>query len=122
MKTKEQNYKKGRGGEEIALNYLTNKGLVLIEKNFSIDKGMKGEIDLIMNDKDWLVFVEVKFKSDDRFGIPEEMIDRRKLAQIKRVAEIYLMKKPEMRKLFVKYRIDAVCILGGEIRYYANLF
>jgi putative endonuclease len=122
MSEKRFNYKKGRRGEEEAKEFLMKKGFNFIEANFSIDKGMKGEIDLIMSDKDWLVFVEVKYKSDDRMGIPEEMIDKRKLAQIKRVAQIYLMKNPEMRKVFQKYRIDAVCIEGSEIRYYDNLY
>jgi len=113
------NYKKGRQGEEAAKEFLIDKGFNFIEANFEVDIG---EIDLIMSDKDWLVFVEVKYKSDNRFGIPEEMIDKRKLAQIKRVAEIYLMKNLEMKKVFTKYRIDAVCILGSEIRYYPNLY
>lgn len=116
------NYSKGRRGEEEAKRYLIDKGFVFIEANFSLDKGMKGEIDLIMSDKDWLVFVEVKYKSDNRMGIPEEMINKRKLAQVKRVAQIYLMKNPEMRKVYKKYRIDAVCIEGKEIRYYDNLY
>jgi putative endonuclease len=116
---KQYNYKKGRQGEEVAKEYLIKKGFNFIEANFEVDIG---EIDLIMSDKDRLVFVEVKYKSDDKFGIPEEMIDKRKLAQIKRVAEIYLLKNPKMRKLFIKYRIDAVCILGEKIRYYPNLY
>ena len=38
-----------------------------------------GEIDLIVVDKDFLVFVEVKLKVGDMFGTPEEMINKRKL-------------------------------------------
>lgn len=118
MRVKEFNYKKGKYGEDIAKKYLLDKGFVFIEANFEIDIG---EIDLIMSDKDWLVFVEVKYKQDDRLGKPEEMIGKRKLAQVKRVAQFYLMNNPEMRKTFVKYRIDAVCILGDQINYYKNL-
>lgn len=116
---KKYNYKKGKGGEEIAKQFLTDKGFCLIEVNFEVDVG---EIDLIMSDKDWLVFVEVKYKTDNRMGVPEEMINKRKLAQVKRVAQIYLMKNPEMRKVYKKYRIDAVCIEGEEIRHYDNLY
>lgn len=117
-KIKTENYHKGRYGENIAKEYLIKKGFVFIEANFEVDIG---EIDLIMSDEKWLVFVEVKYKSDDRMGIPEEMIDRRKISQVKRVAEIFLMKNPEIRKNFEKYRIDAVCILGEKINYYKNL-
>lgn len=118
MNSKKQNYKKGRDGEDTAKQYLINKGFLFIESNFEVDIG---EIDLIMSDYDWLVFVEVKYKSDDLMGMPEEMINKRKIAQVKRVAAAYLVLNPQMRKSFEKYRIDGVCILGSNIRYYRNL-
>jgi putative endonuclease len=118
MKAREQNFNKGRSGEETARNYLESKGFEWVESNYANDIG---EIDLIMIDKKWLVFVEVKYKTDDKFGIPEEMIGKNKLAKIKRVAEIYLMLNPKMRRRYVQQRIDAVCILGEEIRYYPNI-
>jgi putative endonuclease len=118
MKIKEENYHKGRYGENIAKEYLLKKGFVFIEANF---ENKIGEIDLIMSDHDWLVFIEVKYKSDDRLGIPEEMIDKRKILKVKRTAESYLYENKKMMKLFEKYRIDAVCILGNEIRYYKNV-
>jgi len=117
-KIKTENYHKGKYGENIAKEYLIKKGFVFIEANY---KNKIGEIDLIMSDQDWLVFVEVKYKSDDRLGIPEEMIDKRKIWQVKRTAESYLYENKKMAKTFEKYRIDAVCILGEEIRYYKNL-
>lgn len=116
MKTKEENYHKGRYGENIAKEYLENKGFVWIESNF---ENIIGEIDLIMTDRDWLVFVEVKYKSNDQLGIPEEMINRNKIWQVKRTAESYLVEK--RIKKFEKFRIDAVCILGEEIRHYENI-
>jgi len=64
---KQQNYSKGRAGEEIAKKYLEEKGFVWIDSNY---ENKIGEIDLIMIDKDWLVFVEVKYKKTDRLGIP----------------------------------------------------
>jgi len=117
-KTKEENYHKGRYGENIAKEYLIKKGFVFIEANF---ENKIGEIDLIMSDGDWLVFIEVKYKSDDRLGIPEEMINKNKIWQVKKVAESYLVEKKRKIKLFEKYRIDAVCILGNEIRHYVNV-
>jgi putative endonuclease len=119
MKAKQQNYNKGRAGENMARDYLINKGFGFIEANFEIDIG---EIDLIMSDKDWLVFVEVKFKSDDFMGQPEEMISKRKLSQVRRVAEIYLIKYKSILKNFSKFRIDAVCILGNNIKHYENVY
>lgn len=115
---KKYNYQKGREGENLAKNFLLERGFVFIESNFEVDVG---EIDIIMSDRDWLVFVEVKYKGDDYRGLPEEMLDLRKILQVKRVAQIYLMKNQEIGKLFTKYRLDAVCILGEDIRYYENI-
>lgn len=118
MKAKTENFNKGRYGEKVALEYLLKKGYVLVGQNYSIKIPFKGEIDLIMRDGDRLVFVEVKYKYNDRLGVPEEMIDKRKISKIKRVAEIYIvLNKPKEEK----FRIDAVCILGDKIKHYENI-
>lgn len=108
---KKENYNKGKNGEEMAREFLVKKGFELVEMNY---ENKIGEIDLIMVDKDWLVFVEVKLKIGDKFGTPEEMINRRKLSQIKRVAESYLVLEKKKIKRFEKFRIDAVCIMLNE--------
>jgi len=119
-----QNYKKGREGEEIAKEFLVKKGFILVKSNYS---NVLGEIDLIMSDKDWLVFVEVKLKVGDRFGNPEEMINKNKLSRIKRIAEAFLVLEPQIANKFLKYRIDAVCVVLDEnkkmkkINYYDNV-
>jgi len=114
MKAKTENFNKGRYGEQIALEYLEKKGYELVDKNFTNEYGIKGEIDLIMRNKDRLVFIEVKYKYNDRLGIPEDMIDRSKLSKIRKIAEIYVViKKPKEEK----FRIDAVCILGDKIKH-----
>lgn len=118
MKAKTENFNKGRYGEQIALEYLEKKGYELVDKNFTNEYGIKGEIDLIMRNKDRLVFIEVKYKYNDRLGIPEDMIDRSKLSKIRKIAEIYVViKKPKEDK----FRIDAVCILGDKIKHYENI-
>jgi len=124
-KVADKNYLKGKGGEEMAKEFLMKKGFELVEMNY---ENVIGEIDLIMIDKDWLVFVEVKLKVGDKFGTPEEMINKRKLSQVKRVAESYLVLEKKKVKQFKKYRIDAVCIMLNEddtiktINYYDNLY
>jgi len=112
---KQENYKKGKFGENIALKFLIDKDFELVEQNY---QNKLGEIDLIMRDREWLVFVEVKYKSDDWQGTPEEMINKGKLYQVRRVAESYIyLKKPKEKK----YRIDAVCILNEKIKHYENI-
>jgi putative endonuclease len=117
-KVKEENYKKGRQGEDTAKAFLIKKGFSFIEANF---ENKIGEIDLIMRDGNWLVFIEVKYKSDDRLGLPEEMISSQKIWQIKRVAESYLVEKKAGVGKLDKFRIDAVCILGNIIKHYENI-
>ena len=87
----------------------------MIESNYSNNLG---EIDLIMKDNDWLVFVEVKLKIGDRFGTPEEMINKNKISQVRRVAEGFLLLESPISKKFSKYRIDAVCIVLNEDQNY----
>jgi len=124
-KVKQENFGKGRKSEEIAKRYLIDKEFGWIESNF---ENKIGEIDLVMTDKEALVFVEVKMKVGDKYGSPEEMIRKRKLWQIRRVAESYLVMRPEMARKYQKYRIDAVCIVMNEnksilrINHYENLY
>ena len=66
-----------------------------------------GEIDIVCWQGKTLVFVEVKTKNGHDFGEPEEMVDRRKLARVKRMGEIYMQEK----RLDVLCRIDVVAIV-----------
>lgn len=117
---KQFNRIKGKDGEEIAAKFLKEKGYQIIDQNNSTKFG---ELDLIVNKNNILIFVEVKFKTTEDFGTPEEMIGKSKLAQVKRTAEMYLLTNPDMANKFDKYQIDAVCIVEetGRISHYENL-
>lgn len=123
--SKIKNYNKGKEGEEIAREFLIKKNFVLIESNYSNNLG---EIDLIMTEKDWLVFIEVKLKIGDKYGNPEEMIGVNKLNQIKRVANLFLLTDSPVTKKYKKFRVDAVCIVQNldgtinRINHYDNLY
>ena len=99
------NRETGRIGEGIAEGFLVKKGLELVLRNFST---RFGEIDLIMRDKDVLVFVEVKTKKGLDWGRPEEMFTRGKYERVKRMASVYLKGKE------VSCRIDMVAVVLGE--------
>ena len=81
---------KGKKGEDLANNYLKSKGYRLIDKNFYCSAG---EIDLIFEDNNVLVFVEVKSAKGTDFGQPEERINRTKIRRLTESANIYLAKK-----------------------------
>lgn len=89
----------GYWGEKQALDYLVEKGMILLEKNYSV-RG--GEIDLIMKDGTCIVFAEVKTRAEDSFGSPLEYIDIRKRKRIIKTALSYLGRDD------VEMRFDAV--------------
>ncbi|MCL4384019.1 YraN family protein [Patescibacteria group bacterium] len=115
---KKLNYQKGKGGEEQARIFLMTKGYDFLEMNY---RNNVGEIDLIMTQGQCLVFVEVKMKTNDQFGSAEEMITKVKISQVRRVAEIYLLANPKIKRQFSQYRIDAVCVNGENINHYPNI-
>jgi len=112
----------GKEGEDIAVKYLTEKGFKIVERNYHYST--KGEIDIIANDKNQLVFVEVKSRINLDYGEPEYAINPKKIKQIKKMAELYLFEK-EIDE--ADCRFDVVAILLGDgskpvINHYENAF
>ena len=89
---KKHNKVTGYRGEDLASEYLENKGYLIEERNF---RTRFGEIDIVCWDKDILVFVEVKTKIGHDFGEPEEMVSKSKLAQVQRMGEVYTLLKTQ---------------------------
>ena len=87
MEKKPNTRAKGEQLESIANDYLTKRGLALITRNFQCKLG---EIDLIMQDNDTLVFVEVRYRRSNRFGSAAETVDRRKQRKLVRTAQLFL--------------------------------
>lgn len=81
---------KGYAYERLAMDYLKSKGLVSITNNF---RCRFGEIDLIMKDKNTLVFVEVKFRTQTNFGDASETITTTKQSKLIKTANLYLSQK-----------------------------
>ncbi|MCK4968495.1 MAG: YraN family protein [Candidatus Aenigmarchaeota archaeon] len=79
--------KLGNIGEDIAVQYLKKKHYKILERNFY---SCFGEIDIIARKKKIIIFVEVKSKQDDRFGLPEEEFTYYKKRKIYRTIQIWL--------------------------------
>lgn len=77
----------GAAGEGLAERFYRGKGCTILERNFIFHHG---EIDLIVQDKDELVFVEVKTRRGTRLGPPEESVTELKQHLLRRTAEGYL--------------------------------
>ena len=82
----------GRLGEELAARFLWGRGFRIIERNF---RAGSGEIDLIAEKKGRIHFVEVKTRSDDSFGPPEDRVDARKRRVWAEAAERFLAAFPD---------------------------
>lgn len=109
--------KVGADYEAIASEFLIQNGMKIIEYNF---QNRKGEIDLIGQHDGYLVFVEVKYRQNERKGNPVEAVTYGKQKNICRVADYYryLHKIDE----YTAFRYDVVAICGEEITWYQNAF
>lgn len=94
----------GKSGEDYAVYFLCNKGYTIIHRNY---RCRFGEIDIIANLKDILIFVEVKTRKSAFLESPFEAVTQKKQQQISKVAQEYLSKN----KLFGSdARFDVVSI------------
>ena len=105
----------GRKYEEIAANYLRSIGYKIICMNYT---ARYGEIDIIAEDSGTTVFVEVKYRTKDTFGMPFEAITKAKLEKITSSALFYLANCP---KKYNSYRLSAISILGDKIDFIESI-
>lgn len=94
----------GRKGEDIAADFLTDSGYKILKRNYMIGHS---DIDILAQDKEFLVFAEVRTKSKEERGMPEDTLTKKKLRRMKNTAKLYIA--------FNRYeglaRLDAVCIV-----------
>ncbi len=79
----------GRAGEDYACAALEREGYTVLARNFYTKSG---EIDLIVQRGDVIAFVEVKTRSQGKFGIPAEAVTQKKMRAICRSAMLFLEK------------------------------
>ena len=101
------NRKKGAEGELIAQNYLKKLGYKIIDTNWHYSKFC--ELDIVAKTKDELVFVEVKYRTDNSCGTPFEAINYNKLTNLKTAIMAYLQQTNEKYKT---YRLDVIGVTG----------
>ena len=107
----------GTAYEQCAALYLEQKGYRILEKNF---RCRQGEIDLIALDGETIVFVEVKFRRDDRMGDGAEAVDIKKQKKIINCARYYLFCHGEY--LECPCRFDVVSVQGEDITLFRDAF
>ncbi|MCI8528180.1 MAG: YraN family protein [Lachnospiraceae bacterium] len=109
--------KTGAQWEKMASSYLIAHGMRIVASNF---RCRQGEIDLVGYHENYLVFVEVKYRSNHRNGFALEAVDYRKQYKICRVAEYYRYIHKIGDGIGVRY--DVVGIQEGKIEWMKNAF
>src|SRR4051812_32071563 len=107
----------GAAAEARAAQFLQKKGFRIVARNWTC-RG--GEIDLICDDRDTLVFVEVRARADARHGAPVETVRDLKRSRLIRAAQLYLVKRegPD-----VACRFDVVTLTGdAAIEHFEDAF
>jgi putative endonuclease len=113
------NPEQGKKCEQLACEFLQARGLTLMERNY---RCRLGELDLIMRDGSCVVFVEVRFRRNHRYGTPAETVNRAKQKRLIRAASLYL----QSRRIDAACRFDVIAVMGAEpdttLRWIKNAF
>ena len=110
----------GDAGEKIAAKYLKKHQYTIVETNYRVHR--IGEIDIIAQEGEYLVFVEVKYRKDTACGRPEEYVGQEKRTRLIRAAREYMVS----HRITSPVRFDVVSIVGDmkepEIEVIQNAF
>ena len=111
------NQRVGKWGEETAAEYLTGRGCEIVARNV---RTPYGEIDIIAKQGEVIIFVEVKTRTSDKMGLPEESITARKRQHMISAAEHYAAEHEIDR-----WQIDVISIEGKlgstpKVTYFEN--
>ncbi len=96
----------GKRGEDLALAFLELKGYEMVERNW---RYRRAEIDIIARLDEKLIFIEVKTRSSEAFGAPEEFVSSRKQDLVARAAGAYILKVNH--DWLIRYDVVAVLLL-----------
>ncbi len=109
----------GAKGEDIASSYLTSKGYRIIDRNFQTKLG---ELDIVAEKGEFIIFIEVKYRSNLSFGYPYEAVNSHKLFKLKKMVEVYMLVNKVKKQ--AKVEILSIWEENGEtkIKHYTDLY
>ncbi|NMH28286.1 YraN family protein [Flavobacterium silvaticum] len=93
----------GKEGERIAMEYLMDKGYIILERNW---RYKKLEIDLIAEYQNITIIIEVKSRSNDSFGKPQEFVRKKKIKLVLEAVNAYANTKNQD----LNFRLDVISI------------
>lgn len=109
--------KLGAEKEKMAGEYLSKLGYEILTYNFY---SKMGEIDIVAREQGYLVFIEVKYRSNIRNGLPQDAINRRKIVHVTQTAQYYMLRNGI--SVETPCRFDVVTILGKECQLIRDAF
>lgn len=97
----------GKKGEQLAIDFLIDKGYKILEKNY---RYLKAEVDIIVQKNNVLAAIEVKTRSSAYFGNPEEFVNPKKIKLLLSAIDYYVVEKD----LDVEVRFDIIAIITNK--------
>ncbi|WP_029068775.1 YraN family protein [Jonesia quinghaiensis] len=98
----------GRFGEDVAAQWLTEHGYVILDRNWRCSSPIRGEVDIIARDGSTLVFIEVKTRTTTHAGYPAEAVTPAKLVRLRQLTAAWLN---QARLVIQQVRIDVISIV-----------
>ncbi len=98
----------GKTGEALACAHLKKLGYAILSRNY---RTKMGEIDIVAREGKCLVFVEVKTRQSDVYGMPEESINKKKMNKLARLAQLYIRNK-RLHEMPARFDVVSVVIPG----------
>ena len=112
------NQRRGKYGEDLALRVLKRRGMKLLERNY---RAGRMELDLILQDGDVIVFVEVKARSSDRYGLGREAVNAVKQQHLRQAALAYLAARGWMERP-ARFDVAEVDLNTGTVTHIRDAF
>jgi len=111
----------GNHGEDIAAAYLESKDWLIFDRNYFFEKA---EVDLVATDRNYIVFVEVKYRTNTHFGEPEDFITPKKEMNIRKASEAWLYER-KMETAVDRFDVISITQKGNSapnIKHFKDVF
>ena len=98
----------GKKGEQLAVDFLQQKGFTILERNYRFQKA---EVDIIIQKENLICAVEVKTRSTPEFGNPQDFVKPKQIQQLVKAMDFYITEND----LDVELRFDIVAIIKNKL-------
>ena len=111
----------GNEAEELAAAFLESKDWIILDRNYFFERA---EVDIVATDRNYIIFVEVKMRSNTYFGQPEEYVTPAKEKNIKKAAEAWIYER-KMETALVRFDVISIVQKGNsspQIKHFEDAF